>query len=103
MSDGHHIVDINMSSLFQFGDNALIQWFSSNHRKRHCLRGSIITLNITSHPTNKMSNIQLLENQSPVESSATMINVSDNNGYALVRIPDEEWKIRVPIFVYLIF
>ena len=86
MSDGQHIVDID-------GDNALIQWLSSNHRKRHCLLGSIIELNITSQSIDQMSNIQLLENQSPVE-SATM-DTTDNNRYASVRIPDGEWNTRL--------
>ena len=95
MSNGHHIVNIDTSSSFQFDDIALIQWLSSNHHKRHCLLGSITTINITSQSSGKMSNIHLLENQSPVESSATMMNVADDNGYASVKILDTEWNIRL--------
>ena len=42
-----------------------------------------------------MNSLQLLENESPVESSATSKDSVSDDGYASVRVPDDVWKARI--------
>ena len=77
------------------GDIPIIDSSSSISHSRHCLLGSVVTIYNTSQSTGMMNSSQLLENESPVESSATSKDSVSDDGYASVRVPDDVWKARI--------
>ena len=86
---------VNQSLQFEFGDIQIIDSSSLIRHSRHCFIGLIVTIYNTSQSTGIMNSSQLLENQSPVESSDTSKDAVSDDGYASVRVPDDVWKARI--------
>ena len=89
-------VEVDHSFQSESGDVPIIESSSSIRHSRHCYIGSVVTIHITSQSTGIMSSSQLIQNESPVESSdATLDAVGNGDGYASVQIKDDVWNLRL--------
>ena len=88
-------VDAKQTSGFESNNHSFVELLSSNRRHCHSLVGIIVLINSTPvHYTSRMSNQQLIENQSPVESTSNATPAVDDP-FSSVQVPDELWTTRL--------